>query len=170
MTHCLKGKNCSALWMNEIKTYQNRKVVWVEYHELLSGKMPEGDWICLATSSESKPAADKFDKFTREAIKSGILEFKGHGRFGELLHDWFDETMVMMESMEKHSEIEVMTTWHNDESLVETFWQCFFATCLAETTNYEKLKIVCTDLDGKDRKDELANYLKRFEQGWLPKN
>ena len=138
--------------MNEIKTYQNRKVVWADYSELLNGKMPESDWICLMTSSESKPDSAKFDRFTREAIKSGILEFKGHGNFGELLHDWFDETMVIMETMENHSEIEVITTWHNDESLADTFWQCFFATCLPETTDYEKLKIVCTDLDGIDKK------------------
>tara|TARA_R110000796_G_scaffold71409_2_gene161965 strand:+ start:16903 stop:17178 length:276 start_codon:yes stop_codon:yes gene_type:complete len=77
------------------------------------------------TSSESKPELDKFNRFTRAAIKSGVLEFKGHGKFGELLHDWFDETMVIMEAIENHSEIEVMTTWHNDESLAGTFWQCF---------------------------------------------
>jgi len=74
-----------------------------------------------------------------------------------------------MEVVESHSETEVMTTWHNDESLANSFWQCFFATCLPETTNYEKLKIVCTDLDGIDRKDELAHYLSQFKQGWIPK-
>jgi len=156
--------------MNEINTYQNRKVVWRSYQELLEGNMPNSDWICLMTSSESKPDPDKFDKFTREAIKNGVLEFKGHGKFGELLHDWFDETMVIMETMENHSEIEVMTTCHNDESLADTLWQCFFATCIPETADYEKLKIVCTDLDGKDRKGELANYLNQFEQGWIPEN
>ncbi|MGB1004687.1 MAG: DUF7684 family protein [Salibacteraceae bacterium] len=156
--------------MNEINTYQNRKVVWISYNELLEGYFPKGDWICLMTCSEFKPDSDKFDRFTRSAIKSGILEFKGHGKFGELLHDWFDETMVIMETIENHSEVDVMTTWHNDESLADAFWQCFFATCLPEATDYEKLKIVCTDLDGIDRKEELANYLSRFEQGWLPKN
>lgn len=142
----------------------------MNYEELLEDKMPESNWICLMTSSESKPDPDKFDRFTREAIKNGILEFKGHGKFGELLHDWFDEVMVLMETVENHSEIEVMTTWHNDVSLADTFWQCFFATCLPETTDYKKLKIVCTDLDGIDRKDELANYLNQFKEGWLPKN
>ncbi|MCG8573666.1 MAG: hypothetical protein MI810_02185 [Flavobacteriales bacterium] len=156
--------------MDEIKTYQSRKVIWINYDEMLEGKMPESDWICLMTSSESKPNSDKFDKFTRNAIKHGILEFKGHGEFGELLHDWFDETMVIMETMENHSEIDVMTTWHNNESLADAFWQCFFATCLPETTDYDKLKIVCTDLDGKNRNVELTDYLNRFEQGWLPKD
>lgn len=155
--------------MNEIKTYQNRKVVWIGYNELLNGKMPESDWICLATSSQSKPDSDKFDRFIRGAIKKGILEFKGHGEFGELLHDWFDETILIMKTMEGLSELEVMTTWHNEESFADALWQCFFATCLPETTNYDKLKIVCTDLDGLDKREELSSYINRFESGWLPK-
>jgi hypothetical protein len=154
--------------MNEINIYQNRKIVWINYDELLEGKMPESDWICLMTSSESKPDSNKFDRFTRGAIKNGILEFKGNGEFGELLHDWFDETMVILETMENHSVLEVMTTWHNNESLADAFWQCFFTTSLPETIDYEKLKIVCTDLDGLDRTEELSNYINRFEQGWLP--
>ena len=156
--------------MTELKSYQSRKVIWINYNELLEGLIPESDWICLMTSSVSKPNSDKFDKFTRDAIKNGILEFKGHGEFGELLHDWFDETMVIMETMENHSAIDVMTTWHNNESLADAFWQCFFATCLPETTDYDKLKIVCTDLDGKNRNAELADYLNQFEQGWIPKD
>jgi len=154
--------------MNKIKTYKDRKVVWVDYNELLDGKMPEGNWICLATSSQAKPDSDKFNRFTRDSIKNGILEFKGHGKFGELLHDWFDETMVIMETIENHSELNVITTWHNNESLANTFWQCFFATCLPETTDYDNLKLICTDLDGKNRREELANYLNLFEQAWLP--
>ena len=70
----------------------------MSYNQILEGSFLESDWICLMTSSESKPELDKFNRFTRAAIKSGVLEFKGHG------------------------------------------------------------------------KDELANYLSRFEQGWLPKN
>jgi len=81
--------------IEEINTYQNRKVVWMNYNELLNGNVPECDWICLMTSSESKPDFNKFEKFTRTAIKNGILEFKGHGKFGELLHDLFDETLVL---------------------------------------------------------------------------
>lgn len=165
---CLAGRG--VMRMKEIKTYQNRKVVWINYGELLEGKMPESDWICLMTSSESKPNSYEFDKFTRKAIKNGILEFKGYGRYGELLHDWFDETMVIMKTFENHSEIDVMTTWHNNEPLIDTFWQCFFATCLPENTDYNKLKVVCTDLDGKNRNAELTDYLNRFENGWLPKD
>lgn len=156
--------------MNEITTYQNIKVVWIDYGELLKGVMPKNDWICLATSSGSKPDFDEFDKFTHDSIKNGILEFKVHGTFGELLHDWFDETMVFMQTQENHPAIEVMTTWHNDKSLADTFWQCFFANCLPETADFGKLTIVCTDLDGLDRKAELVNYLNQFEKGWLPKN
>lgn len=30
------------------------------------------------------------------------------------------------------------------------------------------MKVVCTDLDGINRTDELKNYIKEFELGWLP--
>jgi len=155
--------------MKKIGTYQNRKAIWMDSQELLLlNEMPSSDWICLVTSSQVKPDWDEFDRFTRRSIKHGILEFKGHGKFGELLHDWFDESISIMEIMEQHPEIEVMTTWHNNQSLADVFWQCFSATCLPETTNFENLKIVCSDLDGIDRSEELNNYLVRFEDGWLP--
>jgi len=73
-----------------------------------------------------------------------------------------------METMENHNEIDVMTTWHNDQTLADAFWQCFFATCLPDTTDYGNIKIICTDLDGINRVEELKNYLKEFELGWLP--
>ena len=131
-------------------------------------ELPNSDWICLFTSSERRPDINNFDEFTRRSIANGLLEFKGHGKFGELLHDWFDETMVNMETMEEHEEIEVITTWHINESLSDVFWQCFFDTCLPETTNYNKIKIVCSDLDEVNRISELQDYIKRFKEGWLP--
>ena len=156
--------------MTELGTYHNRKVIWTNYSELLNGNMPKSDWICLFTSSKSKPNYDEFDNFTRKSISNGLLEFKGHGIYGELLHDWFDETASIMVTMEKHPEIETMTTWHNDETLADVFWQCFFATCLPDETNYENLKVICIDLDGINRKQELAEYLERFKKGWLPED
>jgi len=154
--------------MKKIGIYQNREVHWVNYPELLNCKLPSSDWICMLTSSQIKPNDNEFDQFVRKTIANGLLEFKGHGKFGELLHDLFYETMVIMETMEKHNEIGVMTTWHNNETLADVFWQCFFATCLPGYTNYENIKIVCSDLDGINRTKELQNYIQRFEEGWLP--
>ena len=156
--------------MNEIGSYQNRKIIWSDYAELLHGTMPKDPWICLCTSSLKKPDFDKFDEFTRKSIQNGLLEFKGHGIYGELIHDLFDETAAIMVAIEKHPEIETMTTWHTDETLAYTFWQCFFATCLPKNTNQENLTIVCTDLDGINRTAELAEYMNRFKKGWLPEN
>ncbi len=70
-----------------------------------------------------------------------------------------------MEKMEHHNETGVMTTWHNDETLADTFWQCFFATCLPETADLDNIKIICTDLDGVNRAEELKSYIKEFELG-----
>src|SRR5690606_41709256 len=40
--------------------------------------------------------------------------------------------------------------------------------CLPETADLDNIKVVCTDLDGINRIDELKKYLKEFELGWLP--
>jgi len=154
--------------MEKIGTYQNREVHWVNYPELLNYELPSSDWICMLTASRKEPNANQFHQFFRKTIANNLLEFKGHGKYGELLHDLFDETMVIMETIENHSEITVMTTCHNNETLADVFWQCFFATCLPESTDYENIKIVCSDLDGINRANEIMDYIKRFEEGWLP--
>ncbi|MDO1445663.1 hypothetical protein Q0590_05350 [Rhodocytophaga aerolata] len=152
--------------MNLIGKYFGRHVFWLDYDKF-GNQLPDKDWICLAIAN-NEPDIDNFDTFVRTSISKNILEFKGHGHFGEKLHDLFDETMVIMETMENHNEIGLMTTWHNDDTLADTFWQCFFATCLPETADLENLKIVCTDLDGINRFDELKSYIEEFELGWLP--
>lgn len=152
--------------MQSIGKYSDREVYWLDYNNF-ANHLPDKDWVCLAISN-IEPDIDTFDKFVRTSISKNILEFKGHGKFGEKLHDLFDETVVIMEVLEKHSEIGVMTTWHNDETLADAFWQCFFATCLPETSDLDAIKVVCVDLDGINRTEELQSYLKEFESGWLP--
>jgi hypothetical protein len=152
--------------MKPIGKYFDRQVFWIDY-EKFPDQLPDRDWVCLAIAN-NPPAIDTFETFVRTSISKNILEFKGHGQFGEKLHDLFDETMVIMETTEHHTEISVMTTWHNDETLADTFWQCFFATCLPETADFHNIRIVCTDLDGIDRCEELKDYIKEFELGWLP--
>jgi hypothetical protein len=152
--------------MQFIDNYYDRKVFWVDYNESLN-LLPDNDWVCFVIANK-EPDIDCFDQFVRMAISKNVLEFKAHGRFGEKLHDLFDETIVVMEVMEGFSEIEVMTTWHNDETLADAFWQCFFATCLPDNADFNNIKIICTDLDGINRSEELASYIKKFELGWLP--
>jgi hypothetical protein len=152
--------------MQSIGKYFDRQIYWLDYDNF-SNQLPDKNWVCLAIANQ-QPDLDKFDKFLRAAVVKDILEFKVHGKFGEKLHDRFDETIVVMETMEGQNEIGLMTTWHNDETLADTFWQCFFATCLPETADLDNIKIVCTDLDGVNRIEELKSYIKEFELGWLP--
>jgi hypothetical protein len=152
--------------MQSIGKYFGRQIYWLDYDNF-SNQLPDKDWVCLAIADQ-KPDLDEFDRFVRTAIAKGILEFKGYGKFGEKLHDQFDKTMEVMETMEAHDEIGVMTTWHNDDILADTFWQCFFATCIPDTADLDNIKIVCMDLDGVNRTDELKGYIKEFELGWLP--
>lgn len=57
-------------------------------------EFPKQDWICLATSSKDKPNFIDFENFVRTSCLNGVLEFKGHGTYSELLHDLFDEMIV----------------------------------------------------------------------------
>ena len=152
--------------MVQVGTYWNRKVLWCEFHELLTDAIPNEDWLVFMLS-DSEPDSEKFDVFVRSSIDKNILEFKAGGLKGELLHDLFDENMVDKE-MKENKQYSVMTTWHNGESVADIFWQCFGATCLPETTDYDNISILCTDLDGVNRAEELKDYLTRFEEGWLP--
>lgn len=152
--------------MQKIGKYIERTIYWLDY-ENFADQLPDKNWVCLAISN-NEPDIDKFEKFVRACISKNILEFKGHGKFGEKLHDIFDEIIVGMQVIENHPKINVVTTWHNDETLADVFWQCFFATSLPDTTNFDKIKIVCIDFDGIDRTEELKSYLKEIELGWLP--
>ncbi|MDX2245968.1 MAG: hypothetical protein SF052_04270 [Bacteroidia bacterium] len=153
--------------MKLIGTYQTRQVFWFDYDQFQLDQLPQKDWLCLATS-DIDPNDQKFEKFVRHSINNGILEFKGHGEFGEKLHDLFDEIMTQMEVIENHKPISVMTTWHNDETLADTFWDCFFVTCLPETADLGNISIICTDMKGNNRTYELKTILERFEKGWIP--
>lgn len=153
--------------MKPIGTYQTHQVFWFDYDQFQLEQLPTKNWVCLATS-DIDPNDEKFEKFVRHSIDSKILEFKGHGKFGEKLHDLFDETMTQMEIVENHGPISVMTTWHNDKTLADTLWDFFFATCLPETADLDSISIICTDLKGNDRTSELKKILDRFEGGWIP--
>jgi hypothetical protein len=152
--------------MESVGQYFGRQVYWLNY-EQYADQLPDKDWVCLAVSN-SRPDKFTFDRFVRTSIEKGIHEFKGHGEFGEHLHDLFDDIMVDMEVIEGHPEIDVMTTWHNDQTLADAFWQCFFVTCFRDSADFDNISIVCTDLDGVDRTEELKKYIQEFEIGWLP--
>jgi hypothetical protein len=152
--------------MQYIGKFQGRGIYWLDYDHF-SSELPDGNWICLAVANQ-EPDFELFEKFVKLSVSKGILEFKGHGKSGEIIHDWFDDIISLMMIMDGHSEIDVMTTWHNDETLANSFWQCFHATCLPETADFDNLKIICTDLDGINRTEELKIYTGKFEEGWLP--
>jgi hypothetical protein len=152
--------------MERIGKYFDRQVFWLDYINF-TDQLPDNNWVCLAIANK-QPNLDIFDNFARTSISKNILEFKGCGQFGEILHHLFDKTMVIMETNENYSFIEVVTTSHNDEIIADAFWQCFFATSFKDTANLDDIVIVCTDLDNVNRNEELTYYIKEFELGWLP--
>ena len=151
--------------MKSIGTFQGRKVFWFDFLNSKIEELPTNDWISF-TISDSNRNFEKFECFIKRAINSGLLEFKSQGKFGEDLHLSFDAIMAEMESSEQISFIDIPTTGDNESTLIECFWECFFATTLPDRTNFDELAIICMSLDGDDRSDELRGFLKQFEDGW----
>lgn len=153
--------------MKQIGTYFSRKVYWFEYDQFKLDQLPKDNWLCFATS-EIKPDAVKFKQFVQYAIENNILEFKGHGKFGEELHDIFDEVMIDLEISKNLKYLDIVTTSHNDETFADAFWQCFFATTLPVRADLDNISIVCMDITGKNRTSDLKRIIDRFENGWIP--
>jgi len=153
--------------MEYLGEHSDRKVYWWQYADENFNVLPDNDWICFAMEDDL-PSREAFGKFARWAIGKNILEFKAYGPNSSILDDWFDETMVIMEMDENRPEIDVMTTWHSNEGLASAFWQCFYATCLPDTTNYKNLKIVCFHFNDIGVRENFKNYIKQFNDGWLP--
>jgi len=155
--------------MRLIVAYFSRKVYWFDYDRFNLDQLPKDNWLCFATS-DKKPNTNKFKQFVKCGIQNNILEFKGHGKYGEELHDLFDQVMIDLELSENLNYIDIATTCHNDESYADAFWQCFFATTLPVRADLDDISIVCMDLNGKDRSVELKGIIDRFEKGWIPED
>jgi len=153
--------------MEYLGIHNDRKVYWSGYSEDKFNELPDNNWICFAIVN-LKPEYNNFEKFVRLSIEKGILEFKTWGDFCDELHDYFDETVAELEVLEGHETIDVMTTWHSKEGIASAFWECFYATCLPDNVNLKDLKIVCVHLENIDMREELKEFLKRFDEGWLP--
>lgn len=148
--------------MKQIGLFDNREVLWVDYHDILNSDLSKANWICLLSSSKEEPDLEIFMQFTRLVIGKGVCEFKCQGQQAALLHDFFDELMAFMEAVEGHPYINVVTTGRNNQPLVETFWECYYASTVSTTDN---IKVVCSDVDGVNRIDELKSYLDEFRKG-----
>lgn len=154
--------------MEKIGTHFGREVFYIDYFQIQDLSRTD-NWICFAMA-ESSFDEGKFNLFAKTCINNGLLEFKAQGKYGEKLHDLFDLVMVKMEVDEGHPDIDICTTGDNETDLASAFWECFFASALPEHANYDDLKIVCVNIDGKDRRAELKVLLDKFEEGWLPED
>lgn len=152
--------------MEYIGEHLKRKVYYVNYQKLVIDEMPYSDWICFAMSNE-KPDDTKLTEFVQNVLKKDVLEFIGYGIYGEYLHNFFDNEMVLMSINGHYPEIDIVTTW-NIDNLAEAFWECFGATCLPDRANYEDLKIICVDFDNLNYSTKLKDLINRFNENWLP--
>lgn len=137
-----------------------------EVHSL--DELPNDNWICIGIANED---FDKlfFENFIVFSAERGLLEFKGQGTFGELLHDYFDEVIVEYE-FQKDIETNIMTTWYNDKpnDLANSLWECFYINILPDNTDFTKTKIVCINFDTNNYKIALKEIIEKLNEGWIP--
>ncbi|MEO5947948.1 MAG: hypothetical protein ABIP79_14110 [Chitinophagaceae bacterium] len=153
--------------MEYLGKHSDREVYWWNFSVKNFDELPKGDWVGFSIE-EKLPEYDLFEKFARASIAKGILEFKAFGKESTKLDDWFDDVIVLLNVMDNQPDAFVMTTWNDKESLADAFWQCFHATALPDEVVNENVKIVCFHINDIDKRDELKNYLKLFNEGWLP--
>lgn len=153
--------------MKYIGSYYNRKTFYLKWDNMETVKFPNKNWVCFAISNE-KPDNSELDSFVRKSIQNDLYEFKGQGDYGEYLHDFFDETMVEMEVIENHPEIEIMTTGDNKTDLANGLWECYGATCLPERADFDDISIICLSFDKLDYSEKLEKLLSKFNRNWLP--
>ncbi|UKN03481.1 hypothetical protein K6119_08135 [Paracrocinitomix mangrovi] len=155
--------------MNLIGTNNTWKIYWSDYHNIFEESIPSDTWVCMFIAN-SEPDWKQFEQFINKALSFGIVDFKSNGKYAEQLHDYFDFHLVDLNlEIEEKDWTEVMTTWHTNETVADTFWQTLNIACLPDHHSYQDVKVLCSDLDGLNREDELANYLQKFKEGWLPK-
>ena len=151
-----------------IGTHKNNETFYFSpaLHDLDS--LPKKNWVCLCIANGEFDRAF-FDDLMFYSFSSGLLNFTGEGKYGELLHDLFDETMVMYE-LDGNLELDIATFWGNEEpdSLANELWNCFYVRILPDHVNEAEITVVCISLDGKDYQQQLAGYLQRFNEGWFP--
>jgi hypothetical protein len=130
--------------------------------------LPHDNWICLAIANEN---FDKsfLEEFIHYTVNSGLIEFKSQGKYGELIHDFFDETIVEYE-IDNERETNIMTTWYSggQHDLSNALWSCFYANILPENIEQGQVKIVCTSFDGLDYRKQLAILIAKLNTGWIP--
>ncbi|MGB8194388.1 MAG: hypothetical protein WCF67_20825 [Chitinophagaceae bacterium] len=137
-------------------------------HELDS--LPRENWVCLAIANEEFDRAF-FEEFVIFSATNGLLEFKGQGLQGELLHDLYDEIIVDYE-LQAEVETDVMTSWYGEgpNELANAFWGCFYANVLPEGIEQDDVKVVCICFDGGDYADLLKKLLEKINEGWVPED
>lgn len=132
-----------------------RQILWLDYGAFDAGEFPASDWVCLAIVNEECDL-DVFEDFVRRVIKYGLVEFKAQGVLSEKMHDVFDEVVALVQVEEDDTSLcDIMTTWHRDLSVLEVLESLVPVPISARYMEELNLPVVCTDLNGYDRRNEM---------------
>ena len=153
--------------MKLIKNQHGHDVFWWDFENSSLGSLPKENWVCLIVAN-TRPDINKFCAFVKFTIDNGIVSFISCGKFGEFLQGLFDEIIDELEVLENKTQINVMTTWHNDESLSKVLWQAIEVGYLPESSDRDSYKLVCANINERNLSSEILSYLDKFDEGWIP--
>lgn len=130
--------------------------------------LPTQNWLVFAIGDEKD--IDAYSTLSDVCIEKNVAYVCSAGKYCELIHDIFDETIVWKkiqngESVDSMDDFEnsPMTTWDNHFS--EGFW---FAITTAYDEHFIIDTIVCIDYTTKGVKQHLITLIEKINSGWLP--
>jgi hypothetical protein len=103
--------------MNEVAIINNRKLYYQAYSPDMNWtkNIPSEKWVLVVAIDKKDKTA--FDDIACKVIDHDVYYACCTGSYGELLHDYIDEIIVLRKVgvVEGHLPIEdIMTTWHNE--------------------------------------------------------
>ena len=130
--------------------------------------LPTENWLVFAIGQNEHKST--YIRFAYKCIDNNVLYLCTAGQDAEIIHDLFDELIVVKkiekcESVDSPNDFEnsPMTTWHNNFS--EGFW---FAILNAHHEKKGINKIVCVDFTTKGVRQHLTNLIEKINNSWLP--
>lgn len=152
-----------------IGQHKEKQVYYFDLEKDDLQNLPKENWTAIGIVNGAYKK-HLFEKFVKHNVYSGLLEFKSQGKYGETLHNHFDEQIVELEIIEGYPETDIMTTWYRGEKndLPNALWDSFNISFAPDSIDSARTKIICISMDGQSYQDTVQAILARLNEGWIP--
>jgi hypothetical protein len=94
--------------------------------------LPSRHFVCLLAWDADQASTQSITRLARSLLAAGAAYVCTWGRGCERVHDLFDEEIVS-NVMDEDTDSTIMTTWHDDETLVQAAWFALFVAFPTES-------------------------------------